>query len=77
MLFVVLLRFSVGVEFSVLGHDSVSLAMGVNDAKNSRPPGKGIPSTILMTPLEHPGPDLGSRSCNLWLLYKDLLLDAE
>ena len=50
MLFVVLLGFSVGVEFSVLGHDSVSLAMGVNDAKNSRPPGERIPSTILMTP---------------------------
>ena len=46
VLLVVLFWFSVSVEFSVFGDNSVPLAVGVNDAKNSRPSGKRVPSTI-------------------------------
>ena len=43
VLLVVLFWFSVSVEFSVFGDNSVPLAVGVNDAKNSRPSGKRVP----------------------------------
>ena len=44
MLIFILLWFSVGIQFTMFGYNSVSLTMGMNDAKYPGPPGEWIPS---------------------------------
>ena len=48
MLFFILLWFSVGIQFAMFRYNSVSLTMGMNDAKYPGSPGKWIPSEHYM-----------------------------